>query len=258
VLGEPLDRINGVVRANKPKRLPVALTAGEIQKLFDCMDGVALLLAQLMYGSGLRLFEAVSLRVKDIHFAKNEIIVRDGKGAKDRVTMLPESLKPALRAHLRWVRRQHERDLDDGLGRVPMPTALARKFPSADKEWGWQWVFPARRHFTDRETRVRHRWHLHESTVQKAVTAARLASGLTQHVTVHTLRHSFATQLLINGYDIRTVQELLGHKSVKTTEIYLHVLNRGGLGVLSPLDGAPPRTRYLEPDNSTEATEVGG
>jgi integron integrase len=255
VLKEPLDRLAGVIKCDKPQRVPVALTHAEINQLFACMEGVTLLIARLQYGSGVRLSEALSIRVKDLLFEKNEIVVRDGKGRKDRVTVLPESLRADLHAHLREVRKQHIRDLEAGLGRVPMPTALDRKFPNADQQWGWQWVFPSSRHFTNRETGARQRWHIHESTVMKAITKAHLKSELPQHITSHTLRHSFATQMLLNGYDIRTVQELLGHESVKTTEKYLHVLNRGGLGVISPLDGAPPRPRYPEPDKTVTPEE---
>ena len=249
VLKEPLDRIEGVIRAAKPKRLPVALTRPEVELMFSLMTGVPLLVCELIYGSGLRVREALSLRVKDLNFATSEIVVRGGKGDKDRVTILPQSLRPKLERHLAWVRRQHERDLARGRGRVPMPHALGRKYPSADREWSWQWVFPATRHFTDPETGVQHRWSSDPSNVQKAVKAAWRKSGLTLHVSTHTFRHSFATQLLRDGYDIRTVQELMGHKSIKTTEIYLHVLNRGSFGVISPLDGPPPRISWPPPPN---------
>jgi integron integrase len=190
----------------------------------------------LLYGSGLRLLEGLGLRVKDLDFGRSEVIVRDGKGGKDRVTMLPLALHEPLRIHLLGVREQHDADLARGLGRVPLPHALARKYPNADREWGWQWVFPATSHYTDRETGVKHRHHLHESVVQKALRQVVVRARMAKRVTTHSFRHSFATHLLLDGYDIRTIQELLGHESVRTTMIYTHVLNRGGLGVLSPLD----------------------
>ena len=179
---------------------------------------------------------ALELRVKDIDFSRNELLLRDGKGQKDRVTMLPTKVGSALRQHLEKVRRQHAGDLACGLGRVPLPGALSRKYPHADREWGWQWVFPAATHYTDRRTGVHHRFHLHETVVQKAVREAARKTDIRKHVTPHVFRHSFATHLLQDNYDIRTVQELLGHKDVSTTMIYTHVLNRGGCGVRSPLD----------------------
>ena len=237
VLGRPLDKIEGVVRARPTKRRPSVLSQPEVKQLFDEMSGLPLLVSQLLYGSGLRLEEALSLRVKDINFHRREILVRHAKGKRDRVTMLPDSVITPLKAHLQDVKWVHQADLEAGLGRAPMPDALARKFPNAEREWIWQWVFPANGHYTDDETGKRHRYHKHPTVIQKAVRAAALSAGLTSRVTPHTLRHSFATHLLENGYDIRTVQELLGHASVKTTQIYTHVLNRGGLGVRSPLDG---------------------
>ncbi len=247
VLAQPLDRIEGVIRARKPKRLPVVLTRIEVHALFGHLDGVTGLVCMLLYGTGARLSEGLSIRVKDLDFGRREVTIRDGKGSKDRVTMLPDALQDPLRRHLAIVRAQHEVDLTEGLGRVPMPGALARKYPAADREWVWQWVFPASGHYVDRETGDRHRHHLHPSAVQKAVRRAVQRAGLTKPATAHTLRHSFATHLLEDGYDIRTVQELLGHRSVRTTQIYTHVLNRGGLGVRSPLDtsgGRPPRGLY--------------
>jgi integron integrase len=236
VLGRPLDRLEGVVRARRPKRLPAVLTRREVKDLLEHLDGTPRLVCLLLYGSGLRLLEALQLRVKDIDFARRELIVRRGKGGKDRVALLPAAASPALEEHLRKVQAQHQRDLERGLGRAPMPDALDRKYPQADRQWGWQWVFPASSHYVDRTSGRRYRHHLHESVIQKAVRDAARAAGLTKPATCHTLRHSFATHLLEDGYDIRTIQELLGHQDVSTTMIYTHVLNRGGRGVRSPLD----------------------
>lgn len=244
-LEEPLDRIEGIVRAKKPKRLPEVASPEQVETMLTAMTGVPRLVCALIYGSGLRLMEALELRVKDINFDRGEIVVRGGKGDKDRVTMLPESMRSPLREHLVAVRRQHEADLAAGLGCAPMPTALDRKYPNADREWRWQWVFPATSHYTDPRTGIQHRHHLHETVVQKAVTQARRTTGIEVRVTSHTFRHSFATHLLQSGYDIRTVQELLGHESVKTTEIYTHVLNKGGRAVRSPLDMI--EGRYVDP-----------
>ncbi len=248
VLERPLPRVEGIVRAHRPRRLPVALTSEEVREVLDLMDGTPKLVCQVLYESGLRLLEALELRVKDLDFARGDVIVRAGKGDRDRVTMLPASLVDPLRTNLVIVREQHMADLAAGLGRVPLPHALGRKYVNADREWTWQRVFPAGSHYVDRRTAVRYRHHLHESVVQKAVREAAKRSGIQKRITTHTFRHSFATQLLRDGYDIRTVQELLGHADVRTTMIYTHVLNRGGMGVRSPLDSIDDlcRTSYAD------------
>jgi integron integrase len=200
------------------------------------MEGQTQLMASLLYGCGLRLSECLDLRVQDIDFELGEITVRQGKGAKDRVTMLPQSLKPALRDQLRVAKRVHERDLADGWGRVELPYALDRKYPEAPGEWRWQWVFPQMTRWRDIRTGLQGRHHVHETVLQRAVREAARGTGIAKRVGCHTLRHSFATHLLESGYDIRTIQELLGHRSVSTTMIYTHVLNKGGQGVRSPFD----------------------
>lgn len=235
VLDQPFGRLD-LMRAKRPKRLPVVLTPGEVDAVLRSMTGVSALVCELLYGAGLRLSEALSLRVKDLDFGRGEIVVRDGKGAKDRITMLPEALVGRLRSQLFDVQVRHETDIRDGLGRVSLPFALVEKYPNADREWQWHWVFPSAGYHTDKRTGLGCRSHLHETVVQKSFRAATKLAGITKHATPHTLRHSFATHLLNDNYDIRTVQELLGHESVKTTQIYTHVLNRGGMGVLSPLD----------------------
>jgi integron integrase len=240
VLGKQVGLLEGVVRAKRPRRLPVVLSKQEVALVLAAMSGTPKLMASLLYGSGLRLLECCRLRVKDIDFYQNEIVVRAGKGDKDRHTMLPAVYREPLIRHLEDVRRLHVADLAAGLGSVALPEALDRKYPSASTEWGWQWVFPATSHYTDRLTGQKRRHHLHESVLQKAFKEARLKAGIVKPAGCHTLRHSFATHLLADGYDIRTIQELLGHRDVATTMMYTHVLNRGGRGVQSPADRLAP------------------
>ena len=236
VLRDPVPWISDVIRARRPQRLPVVMTRDEVRDVLVKMRGSSRLVAALLYGSGLRLMEALRLRVKDIDLGMNQITVRGGKGDRDRVTMLPAAARTELERQLVRVRRQHERDLAAGAGRMLLPHALATKYPNAPTELGWQWVFPARRIAVDPRTKARYRHHLHETVVQREMHVAVKAARLTKRATCHTFRHSFATHLLEDGHDIRTVQELLGHRSVATTMIYTHVLNRGGLGVRSPMD----------------------
>ncbi|GAK50675.1 integron integrase [Candidatus Moduliflexus flocculans] len=236
VLEIELDGRIDAMRAKKPQRLPTVLTPDEVRRVIANLDGVHRLIAQILYGSGLRLLECLRLRVKDLDFARYEITIRQGKGFKDRRTMLPRTLVAPLQTHLDTVRTLYEADLRDGLCNVYLPFALAQKYPTAPREWLWQYVFPAANHSKDQRTGLIRRHHLDESSIQKAVRHAAQQTDIDKHVTCHTFRHSFATHLLENGYDIRTVQELLGHNDVSTTMIYTHVLNRGGLAVRSPLD----------------------
>lgn len=236
VLRIELDASIEAVRAQKPKHLPTVLTRDEVRRVLDHLAGTHQLMARLLYGSGLRLSECVTLRVKDLDFAQSAIIVRNAKGMQDRITMLPQSLIEPLQTHLKHVKQIHDRDQTRGFGSVHLPYALERKYPNAHREWLWQFAFPSQRLAPDPQTGVVRRWYMSESTLQKAVRQAAQQAGITKPVGPHTFRHCFATHLLENGYDIRTVEELLGHKDVKTTMIYTHVLNRGGLAVRSPLD----------------------
>jgi integron integrase len=237
VLQQELGWMEDIEWAKRKQRLPVVLTKEEAQAVLRQLEGTKWLMVSLLYGAGLRLMECLRLRAKDVDFGYNQIVVRDGKGNKDRITMLPLSVKEPLKRHLERVKSLHERDLAEGFGRVYLPNALAKKYPNADREWGWQYVFPASARSVDPRSGVGRRHHVFETVLQKAVKEAVRKAGICKPASPHTFRHSFATHLLEAGYDIRTVQELLGHKNVSTTMIYTHVLNKGGKGVRSPLDG---------------------
>ena len=236
VLKHEIGWLEKVERAKKPSKLPVVLSRGEVKEIFEHLHGVPKLMAGLLYGSGLRLMECVRLRVKDVDFALAQITVRDPKGGKDRITMLPLNLSEPIRRHLSRVKAQHEQDLEDGFGSVHLPFAFARKSPNAARERAWQYVFPSSRLSIDPRSGRKQRHHIAEGLLQSTLKRAVNAAGIVKRANCHSLRHSFATHLLSKGYDIRTVQELLGHKDVSTTMIYTHVLNRPGIGVKSPLD----------------------
>jgi integron integrase len=236
VLEKEIGYVGGVVRAKRPKRLPVVLTKEEVRMILTHLHGTEWIMTMLLYGAGLRLMECLRLRIRDIDFARNEIRLRAGKGDKDRVTILPSRVKEPLHDHLEGVKAQYEADIRNGYDGVSLPNALARKYPNAPKEWGWQWVFPASKLYGDRQSGEHKRHHLHESVLQRAVKEAVRESRIAKPASCHTFRHSFATHLLEDRYDIQTIQELLGHKDVSTTMIYTHVLNRGGSGVSSPAD----------------------
>lgn len=238
VLGRKLAWLDDIVRPKPAVRLPLVLSREEVAAVLGHLHGTRWLMASLLYGSGLRLLECCHLRVKDVDLGRGELTVRDGKGHKDRVTLLPDTLRGPLAAHLAQVRRQHEEDIRTGAGSVELPYALQVKYPRAAWDWSWQWVFPATRYYVDRETGLRRRHHLHESVLQRAVKDAVRAAGISKPASCHAFRHAFATHLLEDGYDIRTIQELLGHSDVSTTMVYTHVRNRGGRGVRSPLDRA--------------------
>jgi len=236
VLNQELDGRVNALRAKRPEYFPTVLTPEEVNSVLLQMSGVHRLIAQILYGSGLRQAECLELRIKDLDFQQSQIIVRSGKGGKDRLTPMPKKLIEPLQDHLRMVKRTHQQDLERGYGQIPLPFALAKKYPNAQRDWIWQYVFPAIGIKKDDRHEFPYRHTLHPSGIQKSLNQATRLANVTKHISCHTFRHSFATHLLENGYHIRTIQELLGHKDVKTTMIYTHVLNRGGRGVISPLD----------------------
>lgn len=236
VIGRPLEEMPELVRARQPANLPVVLSRSEVGRILGSMKGVTRLMAALLYGSGLRLAECCALRIKDVDFERKQLCVRRGKGKKDRMTLLPANLVLPLHEHLEQVAEQHGKDLQAGAGHVELPEALARKYPSASYSWPWQWVFPATRKYLHEESGQWRRHHLHETVLQRAVQVATRSAKVSKRVSCHTFRHSFATELLTAGYDIRTIQKLLGHSDVRTTMIYTHVINRGPFGIQSPLE----------------------
>lgn len=236
VIGVGVGDLGNVIRARKPKHLPVVLSREEVKAVLSHLHGDKWLMVSLIYGTGIRLMECLNLRVQDIDFSRCEILIRSGKGHKDRITMLPASLKTPLLRHLEKVKEVHSHDCADGWGHVQLPSALDRKYPNASKEWRWQWVFPQEKRWNNRKTGEEGRHHMHETILQRAVKEAVRMAGIAKRAGCHTFRHSFATHLLEAGYDIRTIQELLGHSNVNTTIIYTHVLNKRGHGVRSPLD----------------------
>lgn len=257
VLGRPLRLEGQLPRARTPTRVPVVLTRAEVARVLGQLEGGFRLVGTLLYGSGMRLLECLTLRIKDVDLERGEIRIRRGKGGVDRVTVLPEAVRPSLAAHLGRVRALHGEDLAAGGGRVALPGALHRKLPNAAAEWPWQWVFPAARTYRDRATGERRRHHLHPSAMQRAMAVAVRRSGIGKRASCHTLRHSFATHLLEAGYDIRTVQQLLGHRDVSTTMVYTHVLSRCGLGVRNPADRLSGAGLAGFPDSAAEGTIAG-
>lgn len=236
VLDIELPWLDELVRAKRPPRLPTVMTKQEVARVIDHLDGSKRLMALILYASGLRLLECARLRVKDLDFERQQLVVRGGKGNRDRVTLFPASVQPLLLAHLDEVRKQHEADLAQGAGWVELPDALARKFPNGGKRWSWQWVFPATRRYRHEATGQWRRHHLHETVLQREVPAAARVAGIAKRITCHTFRHSFATHLLEDGYDIRTIQKLLGHRDIRATMVYTHIVDRGPGAVRSPLD----------------------